>query len=123
MLPLESPSQQAQGATGGGSAGADILPYVVPMFAYVGLTALEGYLPQLVGKPSPAWYPIAYGAKLFVVVLLAWHYRATWSDFRPRPKAGAIVLGVLTGLFVCAALGRARRSLPGDHVPGKPVGV
>jgi uncharacterized protein len=85
-----------------GSAGADILPYVVPMFAYVGLTALEGYVPQLVGKSSEALYPVAYGAKLLVVALLVWHYRATWNDFRPRPKAGTIILGVMTGLIVWA---------------------
>jgi CAAX prenyl protease-like protein len=73
------------------------------MFAYVGLTALEGYLPQLMGKPSEALYPIAYGAKLLIVALLAWHYRQTWNDFRPIPKAGTIILGILTGLIVCAA--------------------
>jgi uncharacterized protein len=95
--------QRAQPATGDGSAGADIIPYVAPMFAYVGLTALEGYVPQLMGSPSPAWYPVAYGIKLVLVALLAWHYRATWNDFRPAPSLGKIALGVLTGLLVCAA--------------------
>jgi CAAX protease family protein len=93
----------AQGATGGTGGGDDILPYVVPMFAYLGLTSLEGYVPQLMGSPSPAWYPIAYGIKLVLVALLAWHYRATWNDFRPAPSLGKIALGVLTGLLVCAA--------------------
>ena len=46
----------------------NILPYVVPMFAYVGLTALEGYVPQLLGKPHQDWYPIAYALKLALVV-------------------------------------------------------
>jgi uncharacterized protein len=88
----------------GSSSDARILAYVVPMFVYLGLTALEGYLPQLLGKPdgAPAIYPIAYAVKLLVVALLAWHYRATWHDFRPRPKAGAIALGVMTGFIVCA---------------------
>ena len=45
------------------AAGSDILPYVVPMFAYVGLSGLENYLPQVEGQPSPFWYPLAYTAK------------------------------------------------------------
>ncbi len=91
-------------ASAGSNSDARILAYVVPMFVYLGLTALEGYLPQLLGKPdgAPAIYPIAYAVKLIVVSLLAWHYRATWNDFRPRPRAGAIALGVMTGLIVCA---------------------
>jgi uncharacterized protein len=93
----------ASGTPGSPAVGAEILPYVVPMFAYLGLSSLEGYLPQLVDKPSAALYPIAYGAKLLIVALLAWHYRATWSDFRPRPKAATIMLGIMTGLFICAA--------------------
>jgi uncharacterized protein len=90
-------------APGMGDAGSDIVPYVVPMFAYVGLTALEGYLPQVVGKPSPTWYPLAYSAKLLIVALLAYRYRATWNDFRPAPTIGKIILGILTGLLVCGA--------------------
>lgn len=84
-------------------AGSDIIPYVVPMFAYVGLSSLEGYLPQVVGKPSPTWYPLAYVAKLLFVVLLAWRYRATWNDFRPPPTPAKIILGILSGLIVCGA--------------------
>jgi CAAX protease family protein len=95
--------QRSPGATESTGAAADILPYVAPMFAYLGLTALEGYVPQLLGSPSPLWYPIAYGIKLILVALLAWHYRATWNDFRPAPSLGKIALGVLTGLLVCAA--------------------
>ena len=93
----------APAATDSSSAGADIIPYVAPMFAYVGLTALEGYVPQLLGKPSSAGYPIAYGVKLILVALLAWYYRATWKDLRPVPSLGKIALGVLTGFLVCAA--------------------
>jgi uncharacterized protein len=97
----EKTASTARGATD--TTSADVIPYVAPIFAYVGLTALEGYVPQLVGRPSSAWYPIAYGTKLLLVALLAWHYRATWIDFRPAPSLGKIALGVLTGLFVCAA--------------------
>jgi uncharacterized protein len=84
-------------------AGGDIIPYVAPMFAYVGLTALEGYVPQLIGNRSAAGYPIAYGIKLILVALLAWYYRATWRDLRPAPSIGKIVLGVVTGVLVCVA--------------------
>ena len=42
---------------------ADILPYVLPMFAYVTLGGLESYLPQVDSHPSPVWYPIAYGIR------------------------------------------------------------
>ena len=38
---------------------ADILPYVVPMFVYVSLGGIEGYLPQVDSQPSTTWYPIA----------------------------------------------------------------
>ena len=84
----------------------------------LGLTALEGYLPQLVGKPSPQLYPIAYAVKLSIVALLAWHYRATWSDFRPRPNAGTIALGIMTGLLVCVGWVGPRRSVSHVHVSG-----
>lgn len=96
----EPPSDHARSLA---EASSDIAPYVVPMFAYVGLTALEGYLPQVVGKPSPTWYPLAYSAKLLIVALLAYHYRSTWSDFRPPPTIGKIILGILTGLLVWGA--------------------
>ncbi len=86
----------------GESSDERVLAYAVPMFAYLGLTALEGYLPQLVGKSGPQLYPIAYAVKLSIVALLAWYYRGTWSDFRPRPNAGAIALGIMTGFLVCA---------------------
>ncbi len=92
-----------QPAAGIVEAGSEIAPYVVPMFAYVGLSSLEGYLPQVLGQPSPTWYPLAYAAKLLIVTLLAWRYRATWNDFRPPPTLGKIILGVLTGILVWGA--------------------
>ncbi len=82
------------------SGGPGIVPYAVPMFAYVGLGGLESYLPSVQGHPSPFWYPLAYAAKLVVVAMLAWHYRATWVDFRPWPKASTLALAVLVGLIV-----------------------
>jgi uncharacterized protein len=78
----------------------DILPYVIPMFAYVTLSSLEGYLPQVDKQPSPQWYPIAYAAKVVVVAALAWWYRATWKDLRPFPSLGSLVLATLTGALV-----------------------
>jgi uncharacterized protein len=82
------------------SGGSDIIPYVVPMFAYVGLGGLESYLPSVHGQPSPVWYPLAYAAKTVIVAILIWHYRATWIDFRPWPRAWALALAVLMGLVV-----------------------
>jgi len=81
-------------------ARSDIIPYVAPMFAYVGLSGLENYLPRIDGQPSPAWYPLAYTAKLAIVVFLAWRYRSTWRDFRPAPTFRALMLAVVAGLLV-----------------------
>jgi CAAX prenyl protease-like protein len=78
----------------------EVFPYLVPMFAYVGLSSLENYLPRLAGGPSPSWYPLAYTAKLGIVILLAFWSRSTWNDFRPAPKSPAIGLAVLCGLLV-----------------------
>jgi CAAX prenyl protease-like protein len=81
---------------------ADVFPYLVPIFAYVALSALENYLPRAGGAPSPVWYPIAYTAKLVVVSFLAWWYRSTWRDLRPAPSYRTLGLAVITGLLVCA---------------------
>jgi uncharacterized protein len=79
---------------------SDIVPYLAPMIAYVALGALESYLPSNDGQPSPVWYPLAYTARVVVVALVAWRYRATWSDFRPWPSATATALAVLIGVIV-----------------------
>jgi CAAX prenyl protease-like protein len=76
---------------------ADIVPYVVPMFAYVALGGLEGYLPHVDSRPSPTWYPIAYAARVAIVAALAWRYRETWKDLRPAPSPPALALAILTG--------------------------
>ena len=86
----------AKGATGR----SDIVPYMAPMIAYVALGALESYLPSNDGQPSPVWYPLAYTARVVVVALVAWRYRATWSDFRPWPSAAVTGLAVLIGVIV-----------------------
>jgi CAAX prenyl protease-like protein len=77
-----------------------IIPYVVPMFAYVAAGGIEPFLPQSAGQASPLWYPLAYAAKLILVIVLAWHYRATWRDFRPAPGPLAAALAILLGLVV-----------------------
>jgi uncharacterized protein len=78
----------------------DILPYVAPMFAYVSLSGLEGYLPRENNQVSPLWYPIAYAVKVAIVAALAWWYRWTWRDLRPLPGIGSLILAILSGLLV-----------------------
>src|SRR4051794_28804708 len=78
-----------------------IAPYVIPMFGYLALSALEGYLPTAAGgRPSPVWYPLAYGAKVAIVAALMWACRSTWRDLSPRPGLKATALGVVVGLLV-----------------------
>jgi CAAX prenyl protease-like protein len=74
----------------------DFMPYVAPMFAYVALSSLEGYL------PSPGWYPAAYAVKAAIVAAIMWHYRSTWRDLRPMPGILNLALAVVTGLIVIA---------------------
>jgi CAAX prenyl protease-like protein len=93
--PSTSPAD-AKGAVGH----SDIVPYMAPMIAYIALGALESYLPSHDGQPSPVWYPLAYTARVAVVALVAWRYRATWSDFRPWPNITATALAVLIGVIV-----------------------
>ena len=78
----------------------EILPYLVPIFVYVTLSGLEGYLPLVDKQPSPFWYPIAYAVKVAVVAGSAWWYRATWKDLGPFPKLPSLLLAILTGLLV-----------------------
>jgi CAAX prenyl protease-like protein len=97
-LPYEP--ARPSGDTAVAAGGSDLLPYAVPIFTYVGLGGLEGYLPQVDGHPSPVWYPIAYTVKVVITALLAWHYRSTWRDLRPTPSFRALGLAVVAGLLV-----------------------
>jgi CAAX protease family protein len=72
----------------------EIVPYLLPIFVFLGLTSLESYL------PDPKWYPVAYSFKVLIVALLLWHFRGTWRDLKPAPRLSAIVLAVFTGLIV-----------------------
>lgn len=122
-------SPESEVPSGGGTPGesspaarretqtADILPYVVPMFAYVALGGLEGYLPQVDSQPSPTWYPIAYAARVAIVAGLAWWYRETWKDLRPVPGLAGFALAIASGLLVTALW----VGLDG-HYPGLPLG-
>jgi len=78
-----------------GEAGLhEMLPYIVPMFAFLLLTTLEGYVPR------PDWYPVAYAVKVLAVAFLAWYYRSAWSDLRPLPPIRSLVLAIMVGLIV-----------------------
>src|SRR3954464_1072312 len=74
----------------------EMLPYVAPMFTFLVLTSLEGYL------PNPAWYPMAYATKVAVVALVTWLCRETWRDLRPLPSILGLVLAIVVGLVVFA---------------------
>jgi CAAX prenyl protease-like protein len=78
----------------------EILPYLVPIFAYVTLSGVEGYLPQVDKQPSPVWYPIAYTLKVAIVAAIAWWYRSTWKDLRPFPSLPRLGLATLLGMVV-----------------------
>ncbi len=78
-----------------------MLPYVVPMFAFLILSTVEGYLPAAAGgRPSPTWYPLAYTVKIAIVAALMWAYRSSWHDLSPRPGFTALALAVGLGLLV-----------------------
>ena len=76
------------------AADRDFIPYVAPMFAYVALSSLEGYL------PSTSWYPAAYAVKAAIVAAIMWRYRSTWKDLKPMPGVLDLALAVALGLLV-----------------------
>ena len=78
----------------------DMLPYLAPIFAYIALGGVEGYLPKVNGQLEPTWYLVAYSAKVLVAAMLAWWYRATWADLRPTPTPGVLTLAALLGVSV-----------------------
>jgi uncharacterized protein len=79
---------------------AEILPYVLPVFAYVTLGGIESYLPHESGQLSPVWYPVAYSARALFIAAMAVYFRSIWKDFRPMPGVGPVILSVLAGLVV-----------------------
>jgi len=76
------------------------LPYVVPMVAFLMLTAIEGFLPKVEGSLHPVGYPIGYTVKIVVVVVLCWLCRSAWRDLKPWPRGAALVLAVALGVLV-----------------------
>jgi CAAX prenyl protease-like protein len=76
------------------------IPYVAPMFTFLALTALEDFLPKLEGQPHPAWYPVAYGIKIALVIAVAWASRSAWRDLWPWPSWGGLALAVALGVLV-----------------------
>ncbi|WP_250846755.1 CAAX prenyl protease-related protein [Aquisphaera insulae] len=109
----ESPPRQAPPP---GEAGVgEMIPYVAPMFAFLALTSLEGYVPQ-------SWYPLAYAAKVAVVAGVAIAYRSTWRDFLPIPRIGTLALGVVVGLIVYVLWVRLDGLYPALSFLGKRTG-
>lgn len=92
--PLPDSQVSAADRLSGEAGFHEMLPYVVPMFAFLVLTNVEGYL------PGPDWYPLAYAIKVLAVAILAWYYRSAWSDLRPLPPIGSLVLAIMIGLIV-----------------------
>lgn len=75
-------------------------PYVAPMVAFLVLGSLEGYLPSRDGGPHPAYYPLAYAAKMAVLTALMVAGRVAWRDLSPRPGTRAVALAALVGVAV-----------------------
>ena len=93
---MSRPNSEKQGAQGHPPELSSLLPYVAPIFAYVFLGGVEGYLPEA----SPIWYPVWYTVKLVIVTSLACWYRSTWTDLRRMPSVLGFLLAALAGLFV-----------------------
>ena len=93
-LPRNEPEPPARSPATTEPDWRQIVPYAIPIFAFLIFTNLEGHL------PGPAWYPLAYTLKVLVVAFLALLYRRTWVDFRPVPPLRTIALAVMTGLGV-----------------------
>lgn len=75
-------------------------PWVAPMFAYVLLTQAESLVPE---QHQAIGYPIAYAAKLIVVVALMMTLgRPAWNDLRRLPNGVGWILAVGSGLAVTA---------------------
>jgi CAAX prenyl protease-like protein len=86
------------------------------MLTFLVLTNLEAYL------FDQSWYPLAYVAKVVIVALVAWYFRSTWSDLRPVPSAGAMVLAAIVGLIVFVLWVRLDGYYPALGILGKRTG-
>jgi CAAX protease family protein len=95
----------------------EILPYLLPILAFLTLTNLESYL------PDPSWYPMAYSAKVVIVALLLRHYRATWRDLKPIPGPTIIGLAIAIGLIVFVLWVRLEGWYPEFAFLGKRTGM
>jgi CAAX prenyl protease-like protein len=93
----------------------DLIPYLVPMLAFLGVTSLEGYLPQ-------GWYPAGYAAKVLVVAVLAWLCRTTWCDLKPAPSPAVATLAIMVGLIVFVLWIRLEGLYPALAFLGKRTG-
>ena len=83
---------------------ASVWPYVMPLIAFLALSALEGYLPKGTGDvPSPVWYPSAYTGNVAIVCGLLWACRVSLRDLLPIPSIASIALSVGLGLAVTLA--------------------
>src|SRR5437868_1947989 len=101
-------------APGSGEASPrEMLPYVAPIFTFLVLTSLEGYL------PDPAWYPMAYATKVALVALVAWLCRESWRDLRPLPSILGSILAIVAGLVVFALWVGLDPYYPALHFLGK----
>lgn len=109
--------------------------YVAPMFAFLLLTSLEGYLPGATDEQISPWYPGFYALKVAVVAAIAVACRSTWADLRPIPGpldlalavgGGVLVLALwigLDGLYPALPFSAKRQSFnPGGLAPGARLG-
>lgn len=78
--------------------------YVLPMVAFVALTAIEG--------SSPLSYPVTYALKITLVAALAFACRSAWKDL--QLNARALLAGVLVGLVVLAEWILVTKFVPGS---------
>ncbi|WZP00435.1 CAAX prenyl protease-related protein [Isosphaeraceae bacterium EP7] len=69
--------------------------HLSPIIAFLSLTSLEGYVP-------PAAYPLAYTAKLAVVIAVAWLCRSAWRDLKPLPGPLGWLVAAALGVLVIA---------------------
>ncbi|MFO0892385.1 MAG: CAAX prenyl protease-related protein [Isosphaeraceae bacterium] len=90
---MSTVAEQPQPSSRTEATPGELIPYIVPMLAFLVLTSLEGSFPQ-------GWYPVVYAAKVLAVAVVAWLCRRTWLDLKPVPRVAAAALAVATGVVV-----------------------